>query len=225
MSQRYERFKFRQLMFNPNEKIDQFVIRLKEQAAQCSFGDQVDDMITDQIVFATQHEDKLRAKYLEADSTLEDMLKIARTHESVKSQIQELRGKSIPLAELNAVGELSNDSKEGRFICSRCIGKHMANDPAKTSRCSKCGKLGHYARCCKMSRSWIDGKRSNLKLAPKRKFNYNDRKEKFVREVDDVTNNDEIRELFHLEGKRTAEVKVGGVNIRFVIDTGADEEF
>ena len=64
MSQRYERFKFRQLMFNPNERIDKFVIRLKEQAAQCGFGDQVEGMIMDQVVFATQYDDKLRAKYI-----------------------------------------------------------------------------------------------------------------------------------------------------------------
>lgn len=228
MSQRYERFRFRQLMFNPNEKIDQFMIRLKEQAAQCGFGDQVDDMIMDQIVFATQHEDKLRAKYLEADTTLEEMLKIARTHESVKSQIQELRGKSVPLADLNAVGEVVSDSKQGRIACSRCMGNHLANDarcPAKASRCSKCGKLGHYARCCKTPHFRAGENRSTQKLVPNRRMHYHhDGQQKFVREVDDVTNTVEIRELFHLEGKRTADATIGGVNVRFIIDTGADED-
>lgn len=103
MSQRYERFKFRQILFNPNEKIDQFVVRLKKQAALCGFGEQIDDMIMDQIVVATQNDDKLRAKYLEADTSLDEMLKIARTHETVKTQLHEFREKVVPMAELNTV--------------------------------------------------------------------------------------------------------------------------
>lgn len=50
MSLRYERFKFRQTTFNPNEKIDRFVVTLTTLAATCSLGDQLDSMIMDQIV-------------------------------------------------------------------------------------------------------------------------------------------------------------------------------
>lgn len=86
MSLRYERFKFRQLQFNPNEKLDQFLIRLRAQAELCNFGDQSENMIMDQIIFATT-DDKLRAKYLEADTSLDDMLNIGRTYESVNKQV------------------------------------------------------------------------------------------------------------------------------------------
>lgn len=48
--------------------------------------------------------------------------------------------------------------------------------------------------------------------------------QKFVREVDDVTEKVEIRELFHLEGKRSVALDVGGVEVNFIIDTGADED-
>lgn len=98
MSLRYERFKFRQMTFSPNEKVDQFVVRLKTQAAVCSFGDQLNSMIMDQIVFATQTDDKLRAKYLECDTTLDGMLQIGRTHESVNQQV--LLGNFLHLFEL-----------------------------------------------------------------------------------------------------------------------------
>lgn len=87
MSLRYERFKFRQMTFSPKEKVDQFVVRLKTQAAVCSFGDQLDSMIMDQLVFATQTDDKLRAKYLECDTTLDEMLQIGRTYETVNKQV------------------------------------------------------------------------------------------------------------------------------------------
>ena len=42
------------LAFNPKEKLDQFLVRLRAQAAVCSFGDQSEDMIMDKIVSATQ---------------------------------------------------------------------------------------------------------------------------------------------------------------------------
>ncbi|XP_062540195.1 uncharacterized protein LOC134208143 [Armigeres subalbatus] len=184
MTQRYERFMFRQLVFNPNEKIDQFVIRLKEQAAQCSFGDQVEEMIMDQVVYATQNDDKLRAKYLEADTSLIKMLDIARTHESVKSQLQELRGKSIPIIDLNAVSESDKDAKHSRISSdARC--------PAKAVQCGKCGELGYFARCCKTPH-FKDYNRSTQKPTLNRRNNRQERKEKFVREVDDVTKSVEI---------------------------------
>lgn len=87
MSLRYERYRFRQMIFNPHEKLDHFVIRLRSQANLCGFEDQSDEMIMDQIVFATQNDDKLRAKYLDCDRTLEAMLKVGRTYESVRAQV------------------------------------------------------------------------------------------------------------------------------------------
>lgn len=51
-----------------------------------------------------------------------------------------------------------------------------------------------------------------------------DRRPKFIREVEDVTKPVEIRELFHLNSKRSVQAKVGGVSLRFIIDTGADED-
>lgn len=45
----YERHVFRELPQNENERIDMFLMRLREQAERCNFGDNLDDNIRDQI--------------------------------------------------------------------------------------------------------------------------------------------------------------------------------
>lgn len=222
MSIRYERFKFRQMQFNPNEKLDQFTMRLRSQASLCGYGEQIEEMMMDQIVFATTSDDKLRAKYLEADTSLDEMLKIGRTYESVKFQIKAFRGAQKQgfetTEEVNII-----EKKEFQKRCARCAGNHGENNrcPARDSHCNRCKMPGHYARCC----------RKNMKKPFERKFKKSrdyrvspNRKLKFVREVDDVTDKVEVRELFHLSAKRSITVSVGGVNVRFVVDTGADED-
>ncbi|XP_062713131.1 uncharacterized protein LOC134290111 [Aedes albopictus] len=219
MSLRYERYKFRQLKFNPKEKLDQFVLRLKIQAAACNFEDQLDQMVMDQIVYATQNDDKLRAKYLEADVTLDEMLKIGRTHETVATQVQEFRSKP---------------TYDG--TCTKCSGKHPTGDqkcPARESRCNNCGKNGTFCTLLLETAPNLSPLGQQDKRAVSESSNYpasrfrgssSNKKQKFVRELDDVTDKVEIRELFHLDNKRRVDAAVGGVKLRFVVDTGADED-
>lgn len=144
---------------------------------------------------------------------------------SIVIKVQEFRGKSNVSAELNTFNKMSNNqNKKPSTKCTRCLGNHISNDqhcPAKTSRCNKCNKIGHFARCCRDNRKH---RFSNVKTVANGIHQNTDRKPKFVREIDDVTKNVEIRELFHLEGKRTVMADVGGVTLRFIIDTGADED-
>ncbi|XP_062538245.1 uncharacterized protein LOC134206535 [Armigeres subalbatus] len=139
MSLRYERLKFRQMTFSPNERLDQFVVRLKTQAAMCSFGDEVDSMVMDQIVYATQNDDKLRAKYLECDTTLDEMLKIGRTYETVNQQVHEIRFKSPDNIEVNAILNADNVHRTKKLSCVRCSGNHTSVDPLCPARGSRCG--------------------------------------------------------------------------------------
>lgn len=133
--------------------------------------------------------------------------------------------------ELNAVDQNTTNTRP-KLSCGRCLGNHLPTDrlcPARVSRCNRCNKLGHYARCCR-------GGGKPLPQQPKQFSNqkrqaqdqsrgdYREQKPKFVREIDDVTNEAEIRELFHLGAKRTTKVSVGGVDLIFIIDTGADED-
>ncbi|XP_062541844.1 uncharacterized protein LOC134209837 [Armigeres subalbatus] len=230
MSLRYERFKFRQMKFDPHEKLDHFVIRLRSQAALCNFDEQLEQMLMDQIVFATQNDDKLRAKYLEVDVCLDDMLKIGRTHYSVKAQVQELRGKTDDVGDLNVMDTANQTADKQVRTCFRCLGNHFAKDPgcpARSSRCNKCKSKGHFARCCDRFQKFFK-QRPRFTNTRKQETGENirrfDKKPKFIHEIEDVTKPVEIRELFHLNGKRLIQATVGGAALQFVVDTGADED-
>lgn len=85
-SKSYERHMFRQMSQRTNERIDSFVIRLREQANRCEFGEQKDENIKDQIT-AASHSDLLRRKILErGDQNLDSVMKLARILESVSNQ-------------------------------------------------------------------------------------------------------------------------------------------
>lgn len=115
MSLCYKRFRFLQLQINPHDTLDQFTMRLRSQESLCGFEEQIEVM--DQI--ATKEDDKLKAKYLESDTSLEEILKIGRTYESVKQQVQEFRSdlphSIVPAEELNGVGR-----KKVHKLCGRC---------------------------------------------------------------------------------------------------------
>lgn len=127
--------------------------------------------------------------------------------------------------------ETDRESRFKKLSCDKCFGNHTSKDPkcpARGSRCNRCKKVGHFARCCpNVQRPFRQKPKPfadrNLK-SPDHRSRGNDSKPKFVREVDDVTKSVEIRELFHLNGKRTTIAAVGGVHLRFIIDTGADED-
>ena len=75
VSKTFEKQKFRQMIPAPNEKIDTFIVRLKKQAGNCDFGDQLENMLVDQVVMTTK-DTKLKRMCLEKDLNLEEVLSI-----------------------------------------------------------------------------------------------------------------------------------------------------
>ncbi|KAI8512669.1 hypothetical protein Bbelb_093080 [Branchiostoma belcheri] len=89
----FERHMFRQVRQQDGETIDDLVCRLKQKASTCDFGGQVDVHIRDQVIEAGL-DPKLKRKFLERGGDLErgNMLDIARAHEAVGRQLQEMTG-------------------------------------------------------------------------------------------------------------------------------------
>lgn len=170
----YERHIFRKMSQRKDERVDEFVMRLRIQADRCHFGKRIDENIKDQIT-TNCNSDRLRRKMLERNhKTLESVLKLCRIHEAVSAQEKTfgvdskqqggVRMGTDP-SETTEVCQISGRDEfrrkyhyeqrktEGRYECGRCAStNHKYDDkkcPAKGKKCERCGKMDHFARKCR----------------------------------------------------------------------------
>lgn len=171
----YERHIYRQIQQKKDERFDMFVIRLREQADRCNFGDELDGNIREQITTGC-YSDILRGRILEKNHLdLNQIIRMAQISEMVLKQKERFergtpqqseRGtpqQSEPLAngtKIESVCKIENKQKfvsRKRFggfdgFCGRCGSKgHKSADekcPARGKSCNLCGRKDHFARRC-----------------------------------------------------------------------------
>ena len=104
MNVSYERHILRQMKHEEHETVDQFVVRLSNQAANCEFGATKNELISDQIIDKCKSPE-LRRKLLGKgqELTLADAQKIARSLELSQIQARQIEGDVI--ASVNAIKE------------------------------------------------------------------------------------------------------------------------
>lgn len=79
----YQRYIFRKMKHEANERIELFAMRLRTQAKRCDFENQIESNIKDQITEACTS-DLLRRKIHErGDNSLDEILKMAKIIEAV----------------------------------------------------------------------------------------------------------------------------------------------
>ena len=212
----YERSQFRSLTQQHEESMDQFITRLRQKAVYCSFTD-VNENIKDQIIEKCKST-RLRRKLLEKDDlSLENVSQIARSLEQSEAQAVVLEG---PVENVNKVGSRftrkpqghvskfknSTDKSQKCFACG--YEGHIRTDPkcpAKGKKCRKCKKENHFEKCCKSK-----PKRENFK------------KKDRVRQVDaDESDSEYAFSVMGQNGKCDVNIKVGGVDVPVIIDSGA----
>ena len=217
----YERHVFRQMQQGTKETVDQFVARLRQQAGNCEFGEQLEENVRDQLI------DKcvssvFRRKLLEKGQTLTLAIAqdLGRTMETVAVQVQKME--QVPFA-VNLARTQNRNSQRSHVStqsCYRC-GKqnHMAKDPhcpAKKANCRRCGLIGHFEVVCKTK---LESKRP-----PQKHFaSHSVSATKRVHCVEEEPRNDKPEYIFSLsqEEKGSVTLKVGGVEIEMMIDSGA----
>lgn len=82
----YERHVLRQMKQKTEEDISSFIIRLRLQAERCGFGDAIEDNVKDQIIQNCQSTVLRRELLTKEDSTLDEIVRIAKVFETVTEQ-------------------------------------------------------------------------------------------------------------------------------------------
>lgn len=165
-----QRFKFYNLKQN-TEDIAAFIVRIKEQASKCSFGQFLDDAIRDKLVcgLADQQiqnrllsEGKLDfGKTCEIALAMETASKEAKSFSVREDSVLKISNSSkttmhkIPDQNKNFQSKQSNRKTEGKFRisyntrnCKHCGKKHRDECSFKNATCYKCKRKGHIASVC-----------------------------------------------------------------------------
>ena len=227
----YERHMFRQIKQEEGEKFEKFVVRLRNQAGKCDFTNSEEQLI-DQIVEKCASSE-LRKKILTIGHsiTLDRIIIEANTLEAVDHQLEGYgQSKSTILnnsnnnnSEVNTIRNNSakaSSSKQADNKCGRCgYNAHTLPNqecPAKRKNCHSCGKLGHFSMQCRIrpqKRKLENKKEEDRKYKRKRD-------ERKVNSIEDETTSENIHYIFNVNDDATIECILGGIKLRFLIDSG-----
>ena len=153
----YEQHIFRQMKQEGHETVNQFVVRLSNQAANCEFGATKNEQIRDQIIDKCKSTE-LRRKLLGKghELTLAETQKIARSLELSQIQAKQIEGDvgaSVSANKEDNKPEGNGRSDRKSLKCYRCgQSGHFARDkhfPARSKTCTKCHMTGHFASVCR----------------------------------------------------------------------------
>ena len=137
----FDRQVFRNASQRDDETIEQFIMRLRQNAETCEFT-KVEEHIRDQIIEKC-NSNVLRQKFLEKgkELNLEMLRKIARSYETAVAQIKNFgKPEEVKQEERENVNRLLKKSSAGRFA--------NFNKPKSYNqeKCFRCGKTGHRAK-------------------------------------------------------------------------------
>ena len=162
----FETYIFRQMKQKADETVQQYYIKLKEQAVKCDFRD-LEIELKQQIDIHTTNNQLRRFSFRNPEKSLQEILVEAKTMENTNLQADEVENSQYKAKELNAVRDKESCTAHGKEFnsfhrkmssnpkkCFRCDGNypHSGSCPAQNKSCNKCGKMGHYAKCCKVEK-------------------------------------------------------------------------
>ena len=151
---RLARYNFLKLKQHESESYDNFIARLRIQADKCKFGSSKCERILEQLIAGATHE-KVQEKLLAKDEnfTLDSAIDLCRTFEANKAHMAEFVSEK---PQINAVqtstvkcGHLQAAAQIRCSYCGRTHGSDRSQCPARSSKCSFCGKMGHWAAVCR----------------------------------------------------------------------------
>ena len=228
----YERHAFRSCKQDKDEKMDNYIIRLKKMAISCEYtDDSINDMIRDQIVDSC-YSTELRKKFLkEKELTLTKIQEISRASDLAElhsTKMDQTKGASQE-TEYAYKTERSKPPKKQyqprlqqqkatprkpKLVCFRCGYDGHSGYKCLRSRnvvCSVCHKKNHFSHMCR-SKS-------------KQKVNYVDENSEIHVENSSADENEEISGINHVfqvsDSNPNIDILIEGKSIKVIIDSGA----
>lgn len=199
---------FRSLKQMPDESFNNFMLRLRDQAARCEFSTREETELLQQITIGARDE-KVRDKGLENVMSLDEVMVYAMNREILQQQ----REKHKPFLDDSSVNRVNSNRRDtsrpnernhpyerrqsprreyssgqrSYGDCKRCgssrHSEHSQECFARNARCNNCGERGHYARKCASKKAQQTNRFSGRE--PRREFN-RDFSRRFGREANSV---------------------------------------
>ena len=167
----YETYVFRQARQQPHETLDQFATRLRQLASTCDFTS-VEKEIKSQIILNCSSSRLRRRALRESSLTLKALLNLGRTMEISEKQASGIESQSTSPTDPELLNYTctsqrpqfrqspsvpsprSRESFGPSSTCGHCGYAYphpqgQASCPAQGSQCHSCGKMNHFARCCR----------------------------------------------------------------------------
>lgn len=218
----FSRHKFWSLEKGSEEPIEAFVLRLRETATECSFGNNqqqsADTAMIDKLLLSSPKElqEKLLQKH---DLDLSNAIKISSAYYTVKEQVNQISkpGNSKEVF----VNQLDDGKKVPR--CGNCnlMSHDKSKCPARNEKCHTCNNIGHYARCCKSKKRKFPDQRDRdgyrRKSPPPKRY-----KSEYKQKFEPINN--VIVNVSGIEFGETGKIvlNVGGISIKLLIDSGSN---
>ncbi len=239
----YERYRFWQRDQLEGEPVDRWLKDLKVMSVKCEFGEQVDLMLRDKLVFGV-NDDRVRERLLrESEVELSKAVDICRAAESTRLQLKEMssnaninemtrdinavrmRGRASAQETSKAESQKSNTASNDKDYSVQNNNTKMVND------CGYCGRSHPVRKCPAYGKSCNKcSKLNHFSSVCRQSKQVNMIKSGQLRDQDDTFDENELflGALFvdacqiSKDSEFETNMIINGKSVRFKIDTGAD---
>ena len=225
----YERCHFNNRNQDAGESIDTYASNLRSLSDTCNFGALKDEMIRDRVVCGVR--DSLRKKLLQVpELTLEKCIDMCRSAEATSTQLEAMSSQNShapPPPEVNFVKKPSKGAGKSSFVkdcrfCGQTHEKERSKCPAFGKICSACQKENHFAlKCFQKKKLHKTKKPRNRKPPQKHSVNQFDFDESEEEILSVSCSEEEINAVDNHSNKILATMKIGGKDVKMLIDSGA----
>ncbi|KAI8117119.1 Retrovirus-related Pol polyprotein from transposon 412 [Lucilia cuprina] len=163
-----ESIRIRQVIQEKDETLSNFVLRLRQAATHCKYGEFLNRMLTEQLLFGLESRntcDQIIAKEPENFNAAYEIAQRLEASHMSSMEMKNAAGGSVPLLE-STFKENVKDTKIDRSNCYGCGGDHARTIcKFRNARCYLCGKTGHIAKVCKSKTAQISEEHTdNIKI-------------------------------------------------------------